>query len=98
MTMLEKMARAVYPTIAFLHDFEANGFLPFDEELVADPPSYTIQTSYEVARAALQAIREPDGDTVLAGMNSDWQAYPFGQSHGHLFTAMIDHILQEGQR
>lgn len=47
-----------------------------------------------LARAALQAIREPDANAIQAGMTAN--GFPWGVAHS-TFTAMIDHILSEGE-
>lgn len=45
--------------------------------------------------AVLTAIREPDGETFMAGEDV-YFAQPNGDSRD-IFTAMIDHILSEGE-
>lgn len=48
----------------------------------------------DIARAALQAIREPDQRTVYASGAGDGEMLDFARSS---FTAMIDAILSEGK-
>lgn len=49
MTTIERMARAIYPTMAFANDFYAVGFLDFDSELAESPDSFVIECCYVVA-------------------------------------------------
>ncbi|GEM_PF-1360721 len=51
-----------------------------------------VETYSSTVRAALQAIREPDADTIEAGWADAHEEDPRAT-----FTAMIDHILNEGE-
>lgn len=86
MSALEKAARAAYPIVACARDFYGNGFESFDAAKTGD--DWSVEQSYEVARAVLMAVREPDEVMSDAGAasfhekaidNIDWA-----------FTAMID--------
>lgn len=52
------------------------------------------ESARDTARAILQALAEPSEGTVEAGVDAGWV-----QSNGakHTFTAMINHILNEGE-
>lgn len=95
-TMLEKMARGIYPMMAVAHDFNAIGFLDFDAETAEDPDSWVVEQCYEAARAALMAIRVPDRLVQVAGVICGARHDGAQLSHegaGEVFTAMIDAIL-----
>ncbi|MEH6697212.1 MAG: hypothetical protein V7672_00790 [Brevundimonas sp.] len=92
MTMIEKMARAmVMSREAISPEDTYVGFSP--DALDAALRGVTVDGAVDfvaLARAALQAIREPDVRAVVAG----WEREADGL--GPAFTAMIDHILNEG--
>jgi hypothetical protein len=87
-TMLDKMARAMYPQ-AFQ---DTTGEPPVIVRRVAD---YREQ-AFTKARAALQAIREVDEDTFRAGEMAMPGYNDCGP--GEPWLAMIDHILSEGRK
>lgn len=83
-TMLERAARALYPKLAAWADFNDEGFDDFDTAK-ADG-SAIVEDAYEAARAALQAIREPNPNVWRDG-GDIYDSWP----------AMVDAILSEGQ-
>lgn len=93
-TMLEKAARASAHAMHAFYNGDA------DSGLVWASLSEEAQESFKAqARAALQAIREPDevmADAYVAAADDFW-----GPAAMHLqpeaFTAMIDAILSEGE-
>lgn len=99
MTMLEKMARA----IAAAQVEKIGG--PIQDP--NDPGD--IECAAILARAALDAIREPSVDATYSGQNcspdhdsdygSDDSEYRYLSSKGagEVFTTMIDHILGGGE-
>ncbi len=81
MSALERMARAM-------------------QESPAWPAVYDAGTAHTLARAALMAIREPDLMTTVAGakvivkeMKGDEDYFAAKGA----WTAMIDHVLKEGE-
>ena len=89
-TMLEKMALAI---AAKMQD------APVDMATFSwgDVNGWTRDMSFDCARAALQAIREPDEVRHLLGQlrgngNLDWEA-----DDGQTWTVLIDAILSEGE-
>lgn len=67
MSPLELAARAIYPTVARLHDFNDLGFDDFDHE----DSDYERGKAFEIVRAVLLAIREPSGVMLAAGEYDD---------------------------
>jgi hypothetical protein len=66
-TMLEKMARAIYPRVASAADFNAMGFDDFDTAVKEGGKRGNpwVEESYAIARDALEAINER---MVVAGV------------------------------
>lgn len=100
-TLLEKMARAMWE-----RNREACKRVEMNLEPWEDAPEFLKVDWREIARAALQAIREPDEAVQVAGCQADdplggltdWRGEGDTSRDGvaRVFTAMIDSILSEG--
>lgn len=55
--MIERVARAIYPTIAHASDSYGMGFPSWNE--AATDNSWLIDSAIDAARAAIEAMREP---------------------------------------
>ena len=84
MTMLERVARAM----SAVSEARAPGMLPYD-----DSPQYIRDQWMELARAAVEAMREPTEAVEDAGWSE-----ALDDSHPVvIYQAMLDAILNEGK-
>lgn len=92
MTPLEKMARAILKRRWF--DWEPEAYASLDA-FYAEIDHDHVQDARDEARAAVQAIRDPDEEMIEAGVR-DGHAKTLGGIAENCHRAMIDNILERG--
>lgn len=94
MTLIEKMARAIYAKSPWFQQMPVPGragplIRQLEWEAIGDPGRERVT---EIARAALSALLPPDEGTVEASLVNEWLSVAEAQA---CISSFVQHILKE---